>query len=154
MRDTILSTMQKINEDQHKLNELFQRLQFEEVLQTVTLHHEEKDEREAPQEEELQNALDQWSIKNKYPYTLDKEGRLLRNALELWDAADENPYELLEEEEGLYDFFMSVLDAQTLTLEGPMYRGTRRHGKLKVGDILDYSLPKSWTFNFDMGIEF
>ena len=106
-----------------------------------------------PLNKDLIIALETWSINTKTSFTLEKEGSLLRDCLEMWDEAGDNPYEVLKEE-GVYDFFMNVLNAQSVTLCDHIYRGTLRHGELKVGDTIEYTLPKSWTFNIKTASEF
>ena len=78
--------------------------------------------------------------------------------LQLWDQAGERPYEVLIEE-GVYDEFLRYLDSSRVYLDGPIFRGTRRHQGLVKGDLLDYGYPTAWTtrvetaFNFVQGEE-
>ena len=167
-KQQIMSSLTKIEDEQQKLKDLFSLLSMNCVIHTSENKteplesfsdiedreaQEREEKREDPNEPELVNALQTWNARGKHPYTLAKEGRQLRLALELWDSAGENPYEVLQEE-GLYDFFMSVLNEQKLVLNCPLYRGTVRHSESNVGDKINYVYPKSWTASFEMGSEF
>jgi len=70
----------------------------------------------------------------------------LQKALGYWAEAGEKPYEVLIEE-GIYDFFIDHLLNSSLKLNGCIYRGTRRHADLEIGEKLLYTYPTSWTYN-------
>ncbi|CAH6419669.1 Hypothetical protein HVR_LOCUS744 [uncultured virus] len=77
----------------------------------------------------------------------------LNYILSVWDRAGERPYEALREE-SLYDDFINYLSEQHEVLEWTIYRGTRRHNELEVGDTLNYQYPTSWSTGFDIARKF
>lgn len=78
---------------------------------------------------------------------------MLKHILQLWDQAGERPYEVLQEE-GLYDDFIRYLDASSLSIPYPIFRGTRRHADLKINDLLSYGYPTSWSNSYDKAFNF
>jgi len=78
---------------------------------------------------------------------------MLNKALSYWNEAGERPYEVLIEE-GLYDYFITHIQKQSLLIEGNIYRGTKRHFQLKIGETLRYENPTSWTTNFEIAKRF
>lgn len=74
-----------------------------------------------------------------------------KNMLLIWSEYGQRPYDgILEEDKSTQ--FLQMLNNNQVT--GPIYRGTNRHSHLKVGDMLDYDIPKSWTFSKTSAINF
>lgn len=74
-------------------------------------------------------------------------------ALLLWSQAGERPYEVLKEQE-LFESFMKYLIGCSYLIKNYLYRGTRRHSELKIGEILNYTYPTSWTTRFENATNF
>ena len=70
----------------------------------------------------------------------------LDDILLIWSYAGERPYEIVPE-------YFSDLMEETY-LEDAIYRGTRRHHNLQVGDVLEYDYPTSWTHDLDVAKRF
>lgn len=82
-----------------------------------------------------------------------KISHLLEETLSYWDQAGERPYEVLREQ-GLYEFFIAQLSKQSLVIEGKIYRGTKRHFQLEIGETLLYTYPSSWTYDLEIAHRF
>lgn len=50
--------------------------------------------------------------------------------------------------------FNNLLLGSQIDSNTKLYRGTRRHSDLNVGDILDYKYPTSWSLNYDTALAF
>jgi hypothetical protein len=74
-------------------------------------------------------------------------------ALQLWDQAGERPYEVLIKE-NLYDSFLEHIKNMEIDHDGFLYRGTRRHSELNIGDKFVYNYPTSWSTNYDNASNF
>ena len=75
------------------------------------------------------------------------------DALQMWDQAGERPYELLKEH-NLLDILINSIFEESFSLEEPIYRGTRRHSQLEIGDILKYDYPTSWSIEKSIAEKF
>lgn len=73
---------------------------------------------------------------------------LLRNCLQLWDQAGERPYEVLKEE-NLYDVFLDHIKNIEVDDVEHLYRGTKRHSDLNIGDKISYTYPSSWSSSYN-----
>lgn len=73
--------------------------------------------------------------------------------LTMWDQAGDRPYEVLIEY-GKYDLFIAYLNQQSINLDGNIYRGTRRHHDLHIGNELSYTYPTSWSLERDKANNF
>lgn len=76
----------------------------------------------------------------------------LELALQTWDQAGERPHELLAEE-GMLDDLMETLNNRVIDLSKTslprLFRGTRRHSELNMGDTFEYTYPTSWSFSLN-----
>lgn len=79
--------------------------------------------------------------------------KMLKLILQTWDQAGERPYEVLQQE-GLYDDLLRVLDSSPIVLDQHIFRGTKRHSELDVGDVLNYPYATSWSKSFDNALYF
>lgn len=77
----------------------------------------------------------------------------MKNALLLWNHAGERPYEVLIEH-GIYDAFLRELRGSSLQCVDPIFRGTRRHQELQIGDYLDYHYATSWSDDLKVALTF
>ncbi len=78
---------------------------------------------------------------------------MLKLILQTWDQAGERPYEVLQHE-GLYDDFLRFLYSSSILIDQHIFRGTKRHSDLNIGDLLNYSYPSSWSTSFDNAFNF
>lgn len=78
---------------------------------------------------------------------------MLKLILQTWDQAGERPYEVLKQE-GLYDVLLRVLNSSPIVLDQSIFRGTKRHSELDVGDDLNYPYATSWSKSFDNALNF
>lgn len=81
------------------------------------------------------------------------EEDLLNHCLQLWDQAGERPYEVLKQE-NLYDQFMNYIKDLEINNIGNLFRGTRRHSELNIGDKITYDYPSSWSESYENSLNF
>src|SRR5574337_330139 len=77
----------------------------------------------------------------------------IEKVLEAWNYAGEQPYQVLIDL-GWYDNFLQYLQTQRYKINDGIYRGTRRHSELEIGDKLTYHYPTSWSLDIDVASEF
>lgn len=83
----------------------------------------------------------------------------LTQCVELWQNAGSRPYEVLIEE-GIYDQFFEIVknsfyDINQNPISGWIYRGLFvEKDKYKVGDIIEFQYPHSWTENYNTALNF
>ena len=83
----------------------------------------------------------------------------LTQCVELWQGAGSRPYEVLIEE-GVYDDFLKLIEDSFYDIEQNqishlIYRGLFvEKDRYKVGDIIEFEYPHSWTENYDMALNF
>lgn len=69
----------------------------------------------------------------------------LYDMMQIWAEAGERPHEVFIEE-GIFHDFMDMLALQNIVIDDDyIFRGTRRHEELSIGDILKYEKPTSWS---------
>lgn len=77
----------------------------------------------------------------------------MKKLLQLWAQAGERPYEVLFEQ-GVYCDFLGYLNSSRMRLDSSIFRGTRRHQELVIGNLLDYTYPTSWSTRVEIAFNF